>query len=60
MLYLETELWLTRSKNYGDFIFKHSSAYLHTRPQDWPANMKWPKTAQIVDSLAEMAKLNWP
>lgn len=45
---------------YGDFIFKHSSAYLHTRPSDWPAHLKWPKTYQIVDNLAEMAKLNWP
>lgn len=45
---------------YGDFIFKSSSAYLHPRPQDWPAGLKWPQTSQIVDSLAQMARLNWP
>ncbi|WAO86407.1 Hypothetical protein NCS54_00368000 [Fusarium falciforme] len=47
-------------KPYGDFIFKSSSAYLHPRPQDWPAGLKWPQTSQIVDSLAQMARLNWP
>ncbi|POR33860.1 Uncharacterized protein TPAR_05934 [Tolypocladium paradoxum] len=45
---------------YGSFIFKSSSAYLHERPQDWPGHLKWPTTSQIVDSLAEMARLNWP
>ncbi|KAK7397861.1 hypothetical protein QQX98_012765 [Neonectria punicea] len=47
-------------KPVGDFIFKSSSTYLHTRPQDWPSNLKWPQTSQIVDSLAQMARLNWP
>ncbi|PHH85319.1 hypothetical protein CDD83_595 [Cordyceps sp. RAO-2017] len=45
---------------YGNFIFGKSSAYLHQRPRSWPAHMKWPTTRQIVDSLAEMARLNWP
>ncbi|PHH70154.1 hypothetical protein CDD82_7301 [Ophiocordyceps australis] len=45
---------------YGNFIFNNSSAYLHKRPRDWPASLKWPKTNEIVDSLAEMARLNWP
>ncbi|KAF7560823.1 hypothetical protein G7046_g3314 [Stylonectria norvegica] len=47
-------------KPYGDFIFQSSTAYLHPRPQDWPANLKWPKPYQIVDNLAEMARLSWP
>ncbi|KAM5346384.1 hypothetical protein ACJ41O_009389 [Fusarium nematophilum] len=47
-------------KPYGDFIFKSSSAYLHPRPEDWPSGLKWPQTSQIVDSLAQMARLNWP
>ncbi|KAF4981450.1 hypothetical protein FZEAL_2738 [Fusarium zealandicum] len=47
-------------KPYGDLIFKSSSAYLHPRPQDWPSSLKWPQTSQIVDSLAQMARLNWP
>ncbi|KAF5012020.1 hypothetical protein FDECE_1904 [Fusarium decemcellulare] len=47
-------------KPYGDFIFNSSSAYLHPRPEDWPEGLKWPQTSQIVDSLAQMARLNWP
>lgn len=45
---------------YGDFIFKHSTAYLHARPEDFPLSLKWPKVYEIIDSLATMAKLNWP
>ncbi|KFA65310.1 hypothetical protein S40285_02708 [Stachybotrys chlorohalonatus IBT 40285] len=47
-------------KWFGDFIFNHSSAYLQTRPADWPTNIRWPNTHQVVDSLAEMARLSWP
>lgn len=47
-------------KPFGDFITKSTSTYLHSRPQDWPLSLKWPQTSQIVDSLAEMARLNWP
>ncbi|KAK1836739.1 hypothetical protein QBC39DRAFT_337135 [Podospora conica] len=46
--------------SYGDLIFKHSSAYLQTKPADYPLSIKWPKTYEIVDALAEMARLNWP
>ncbi|TDZ53226.1 hypothetical protein CTRI78_v007067 [Colletotrichum trifolii] len=45
---------------YGNFIFNHSSAYIHPRPKDYPAHLKWPKAYEIVDNLAQMAKLNWP
>lgn len=45
---------------YGDFIMKNSSAYLHSRPKDYPAGLKWPGTREVVDNLAQMAKLNWP
>ncbi|PHH66523.1 hypothetical protein CDD81_6998 [Ophiocordyceps australis] len=45
---------------YGSFIFNNSSAYLHKRPRDWPASLPWPKTHDIVHSLAEMARLDWP
>ncbi|UNI22741.1 hypothetical protein JDV02_008604 [Purpureocillium takamizusanense] len=45
---------------YGNFIFKKSTAYLHGRPQDWPINLGWPKAREIVDNLAQMARLNWP
>ncbi|KAK5653000.1 hypothetical protein OQA88_9286 [Cercophora sp. LCS_1] len=47
-------------KSYGDFIFKHSTTYLHPKPDEFPLSIKWPKTYEIVDSLAEMARLNWP
>ncbi|KOS21264.1 hypothetical protein ESCO_006865 [Escovopsis weberi] len=46
--------------SYGDWIFKNSPVYLHPRPADYPANLRWPARDQIVDSLATMAKLNWP
>ena len=46
--------------SYGDFIFKNSAAYLQPRPVDWPRSLKWPRMNQVVDSLAEMARLNWP
>ncbi|KAF3761626.1 hypothetical protein M406DRAFT_237553, partial [Cryphonectria parasitica EP155] len=45
---------------YGDFILKNSSSYIHKRPKDYPAALRWPSTRQVVDSLAQMAKLNWP
>lgn len=45
---------------YGDFVFGHSTAYLHGRPSDWPQHLKWPQVNQIIDSLAEMARLKWP
>lgn len=51
---------LTRIQSYGDLIFKNSSAYLQAKPADYPLSIKWPKTYEIVDSLAEMARLNWP
>lgn len=38
----------------------NSSAYIQQRPQEYPATLKWPRTRQVIDSLAQMAKLNWP
>jgi hypothetical protein len=45
---------------YGGFILKNSPQYIQTRPEDYPSNLPWPKTDAIVDSLAEMARLNHP
>lgn len=45
---------------FGDFIFNRSSAYLPAKPKDYPTNVAWPSTYQVVDSLAQMARLNWP
>ncbi|KAH8899802.1 hypothetical protein GQ53DRAFT_675918 [Thozetella sp. PMI_491] len=50
----------TFDKGLGDFIFNHSSAYLHPRPEFYPAALSWPSTHEIVDSLAQMARLSWP
>ncbi|RDA84317.1 hypothetical protein CP532_4792, partial [Ophiocordyceps camponoti-leonardi (nom. inval.)] len=47
-------------ETYGQFIFKQSPVYLHERPLDWPGQGQWPDARQIVSSLAEMARLNWP
>ncbi|OBS23415.1 hypothetical protein FPOA_03963 [Fusarium poae] len=47
-------------KPFGDLIFKSSSGYLQSRPQDWASGLKWPQTSEIVDSLAQMARLSWP
>uniref|UniRef100_A0A8H7TQ13 Uncharacterized protein n=1 Tax=Bionectria ochroleuca TaxID=29856 RepID=A0A8H7TQ13_BIOOC len=41
-------------------VLSQSAGYLQTRPQDWPQHLKWPAMDQIVDSLAEMARLSWP
>ncbi|KAK3375883.1 hypothetical protein B0T24DRAFT_208480 [Lasiosphaeria ovina] len=47
-------------KTYTDFIFKHSTSYLSTKPLDFPSSLRWPGTYEIVESLGEMARLNWP
>jgi len=45
---------------YGKLILNSSPEYIQRRPADYPANMRWPDTFQIVDSLAEISKLRWP
>ena len=47
-------------KEYGDFILDHTPNYIQKRPATYPTNLPWPTTTDIVDSLAEMSKLNWP
>ena len=41
-------------------MFNNSSAYLQPRPAGYPSHIVWPKVHEIVDSLAQMARLNWP
>ncbi|KAI0408524.1 hypothetical protein F4802DRAFT_550192 [Xylaria palmicola] len=43
-----------------NIVFKHTTTYLHGAPENLPAGLKWPNPWEIVDSLAQMAKLNWP
>lgn len=47
-------------QSFGDYILRNSSAYLHPKPEHFPASVKWPDAYQIVDSLAQMARLHWP
>ncbi|KAM0800268.1 hypothetical protein BDR22DRAFT_782073, partial [Usnea florida] len=47
-------------KAYGDFILDHTPNYVQRRPASYPPNLSWPSTNSIVDSLAEMSRLNWP
>ncbi|KAG9251409.1 uncharacterized protein F5Z01DRAFT_279646 [Emericellopsis atlantica] len=45
---------------FKNFLYNNTTAYLHSRPIDWPAHLKWPSTTQVFENIAEMAKLNWP
>lgn len=46
--------------SFGDWIFKHSATYLPPRPENYPTALKWPNPSQILENIAEMARLNWP
>ena len=43
-----------------DTIWKNTSTYLHSAPENLPAGLHWPNSWEILDNLAKMAKLNWP
>lgn len=43
-----------------DFFWKGTSTYLHSAPNDLPPGTRWPSPWDIADSLAQMAKLDWP
>lgn len=45
---------------YGNFIMSRSGTYIQPRPAEYPKSLPWPGTYDIVDNLAEIAKLNWP
>ncbi|KAK7959959.1 uncharacterized protein PG986_004813 [Apiospora aurea] len=45
---------------YVDFIWKSTTTYLHSAPKNLPAGVKWLGPWDVADSLAQMAKLNWP
>ncbi|KAE8453631.1 hypothetical protein EG329_009142 [Mollisiaceae sp. DMI_Dod_QoI] len=47
-------------KGYGEFILKYSKQYISPRPEDYPASLPWPDQYEVVDNLAEMARLNYP
>ena len=45
---------------YGKFILGYTPNYLQRRPIEYPRDLPWPTTDQIVDSLAEMSRLKYP
>ncbi|KAI9673480.1 MAG: hypothetical protein M1817_002943 [Caeruleum heppii] len=47
-------------KAYGDFIVKYDGGYIQRRPDDYPSTLPWPGTYEIVDGLANIAKLKHP
>ena len=46
--------------SYGNFIMKNSTTYLQSKPADYAAKLNWPTTADIVESLGEVSRLQWP
>lgn len=59
----QTSSWglgLSAWQAYGDFILSHTPNYLQRRPRSYPPALAWPDPNTIVDSLAEMSRLNWP
>ncbi|KKY24093.1 hypothetical protein UCRPC4_g02559 [Phaeomoniella chlamydospora] len=57
---IKSSTYSQAEQEYGDFILKHSSHYIPKRPPTASTTLPWPGTYEIVDALAEMAKLNWP
>ncbi|KAF2431247.1 hypothetical protein EJ08DRAFT_587582 [Tothia fuscella] len=45
---------------YGNFILRHSSTYIQSKPEDFPTSSPWPSTFGIVDNLADISRLSWP
>ncbi|RDL41881.1 Uncharacterized protein BP5553_01860 [Venustampulla echinocandica] len=45
---------------YGRFISNNSPQYIHPRPENYPTHLSWPSPYQVVDNIAEMARLNYP
>ncbi|KAG6997497.1 hypothetical protein G7Y79_00040g076620 [Physcia stellaris] len=45
---------------YGDFALNHTPNYVQRRPESYPPKLSWPSQDTIVDSLAEISRLNWP
>lgn len=39
---------------------KHSTSYIQKRPATASPSLAWPGTYEIVDAIAEIARLKWP
>lgn len=46
--------------SYTSFVLKNSPQYIQQRPPDYPAHLHWPNPSEVVDNLAEIARLRWP
>ena len=59
----KSEDWMSFTKDiqqaYGDFILKNVPTYIQRRPADYPTDLLWPSTTEIVDSLAKISELKW-
>ncbi|KIW19509.1 hypothetical protein PV08_00081 [Exophiala spinifera] len=45
---------------YGDFILGYSPEYIQRRPPNMSPKVVWPSSDDIIDGLAQMARLKWP
>ncbi|KIX02410.1 uncharacterized protein Z518_08351 [Rhinocladiella mackenziei CBS 650.93] len=45
---------------YGSFILGYTPEYIQRRPADLSPKVSWPHAYDIVDALAQMARLRWP
>jgi len=45
---------------YGSFILGYTPEYIQRRPANLSAEVAWPSSNDIVNALAQMARLRWP
>ncbi|KAL2443613.1 hypothetical protein ABEF95_007895 [Exophiala dermatitidis] len=45
---------------YGHFILGYTPEYVQRRPASLSPRVRWPQPDDIVDALAQMARLRWP
>lgn len=45
---------------YGSFILGYTPEYIQRRPPNLSSKVRWPKSNEIVDALAQMARMKWP
>ncbi|KEF58978.1 uncharacterized protein A1O9_03821 [Exophiala aquamarina CBS 119918] len=45
---------------YGSFILGYTPEYIQRRPPNISSKVRWPKWNEIVDALAQMARMRWP
>ncbi|KAI5291486.1 hypothetical protein KEM52_000151 [Ascosphaera acerosa] len=48
------------SRWFASVFLRFAPAYVQQRPKGLPAQTVWPAASQVVDALAQVAKLRWP